>query len=103
MRVHTRAYRKMLLHALRFPSRPVLGVLIGVRKQGEAEPEIVDVAPLFHSYALAPMLELALSLVELHCKVGIRGARLRANPTHAFVSVHPEKPASRGRGLLRGQ
>uniref|UniRef100_A0A493SUS4 Uncharacterized protein n=1 Tax=Anas platyrhynchos platyrhynchos TaxID=8840 RepID=A0A493SUS4_ANAPP len=58
MRLSTQAYCKMVLHGAKYPHCAVNGLLA-------AGPALfVDCVPLFHgTLALAPMLEVALSLV----------------------------------------
>lgn len=51
------AYLKVILHACRYPSRSILGVLLGsVAKDGSVE--VSDAIPAFHSNPLAPALEI---------------------------------------------
>lgn len=57
------AYSTIVLHACKHPARPILGMLLG--KTGSAVSEAV---PLFHSYPLAPMLEMGMTLAEEHAK-----------------------------------
>lgn len=72
IKLTTQAYCKMLLHAAKYPHCAVNGLLVA-EKQKEKKKEghgvsvlCVDCVPLFHgSLALAPMLEVALSLVSL--------------------------------------
>mmetsp|Transcript_41099 Transcript_41099/g.131484 ORF Transcript_41099/g.131484 Transcript_41099/m.131484 type:complete len:235 (+) Transcript_41099:1177-1881(+) len=65
------AYCKAVLHALKYPSQAVNGVLIGSGGSGQTSPrgdkavEVVDAVPLFHTrLSLAPMLEVALTQVR---------------------------------------
>lgn len=61
--IEEKAYLTMILHACKYPARPVLGVLLG--KPGGS----ISVAiPLFHSYPLAPMLEMGMLQVEEYTK-----------------------------------
>lgn len=68
----SQAYCKMLLHAAKYPHCAVNGLLVAEKtkekkKDGHSEPVLcVDCVPLFHgTLALAPMLEVALSLVSV--------------------------------------
>lgn len=66
-----RCYSKIILHACKYPSQPVLGLLLGFDRNGSKEGanwEIIDSVALFHSNPLAPMLEAALLQVEAHVK-----------------------------------
>jgi hypothetical protein len=59
------AYCKIVMHAVKYPSKPVMGVLVG--KTTDGKPSAVDAIPLVHSYSLAPMMELAMLQVCLAC------------------------------------
>lgn len=76
----SQAYCKMLLHAAKYPHCAVNGLLVAEKtkekkRDGASEPVLcVDCVPLFHgTLALAPMLEVALTLVRL---------------THSFPALH---------------
>lgn len=65
----SQAYCKMLLHAAKYPHCAVNGLLVAEKskeKKSHSEPVLcVDCVPLFHgTLALAPMLEVALTLVR---------------------------------------
>lgn len=67
----SQAYCKMLLHAAKYPHYAVNGLLVAEKtkekkKDGHSDPVLcVDCVPLFHgTLALAPMLEVALTLVS---------------------------------------
>lgn len=67
----SQAYCKMLLHAAKYPHCAVNGLLVAEKtkdkkKESHSEPVLcVDCVPLFHgTLALAPMLEVALTLVS---------------------------------------
>ncbi|XP_043937693.1 ER membrane protein complex subunit 8 [Protopterus annectens] len=74
MKLTTQAYCKMLLHTGKYPHCAVNGVLVAekadARKRREGEPLLlIDCIPLFHgTLALAPMLEVSLSLIDSWCK-----------------------------------
>ncbi len=59
--VSTEAYAKIMLHALKFPARPVFGIVLG-REEGK-NLYVCDAIPLFHNYPLAPMLEISMMQV----------------------------------------
>ncbi|XP_069758236.1 ER membrane protein complex subunit 8 isoform X1 [Narcine bancroftii] len=69
-RLSTQAYCKMLLHAAKYPPCAVNGVLVAERPRRDGQPVLfVDCVPFFHgTLALAPMLEVALTLVDSWCK-----------------------------------
>ncbi|GCB60309.1 ER membrane protein complex subunit 8 [Scyliorhinus torazame] len=70
-RLTTQAYCKMLLHAAKYPHCAVNGILVAEKhKRKDGQPVLfVDCVPLFHgTLALAPMLEVALTLVDSWCK-----------------------------------
>jgi hypothetical protein len=66
------AYVKLALHALKHPSAPVNGLLVGRLVEPSSTPavvSVVDAVPLSHHphhLPLLPTLELALTLVEDH-------------------------------------
>lgn len=61
------AHAKIVLHACKFPTNPVNGVLLG-REVGD-NVEIVDVVPFFHTHIGLPLrLEIALAQV---CVTGL--------------------------------
>ncbi|XP_057696365.1 ER membrane protein complex subunit 8 [Corythoichthys intestinalis] len=70
----SQAYCKMLLHAAKYPHSAVNGLLVAEKakekKKDYHEPVLcVDCVPLFHgTLALAPMLEVALNLIDTWCK-----------------------------------
>ncbi|KAK9813344.1 hypothetical protein WJX73_001519 [Symbiochloris irregularis] len=63
---------KILLHAAKYPSAAVNGVLLGTVAQSESDLSavtIVDAVPLFHTFlSLSPMLETALVQVASYAK-----------------------------------
>lgn len=68
----SQAYCKMLLHTAKYPHCAVNGLLVAEKmkekkRDGHSDPVLcVDCVPLFHgTLALAPMLEVALTLVSL--------------------------------------
>jgi hypothetical protein len=56
------AYVQMMLHAAKFPARPVTGALLA-----NADGVVVEAVPLFHTYALAPLMETAMSQLATYC------------------------------------
>lgn len=59
-----RAYRKLMLHAAKYPSATVVGVLVG--KHGTTV-DVDDVIPLAHHWTqLSPMTEAGLAMVRVH-------------------------------------
>ena len=62
--ISTRAYCKMIMHAAKYPSSNINGLLLA-KKTGERGLKYVDCIPLFHiNTALAPMVEVALAQIE---------------------------------------
>ncbi|CAM0142472.1 hypothetical protein VKS41_002022 [Umbelopsis sp. WA50703] len=66
--VHERAYALPLLHAARYPSSEVCGVLLADKASINSEKiNITTAVPLFHHWTtLSPMLEVALQQVDLY-------------------------------------
>ena len=78
-----KAHNKALCHAAKFPWAGVTGFLLAEAGSNR----IVDATPLFHTPALAPMLEVAAMLVEEHCKAnGLRIVGLYAAEDNADAS-----------------
>jgi hypothetical protein len=61
------AHCKLVLHAAKYPSLPVFGLLLGYRAKETGLWVAVDSVALFHSHALFPMLELAFLQAEAYC------------------------------------
>ena len=71
-----RAYVKLVLHALKHPTRAVCGVLVG-RASGDAGVEVVDALPMLHSsLAVTPCAEIALEQCAAHAELAGGGLRL---------------------------
>eukprot|EP00118_Oscarella_pearsei_P007357 m.35636 g.35636 ORF g.35636 m.35636 type:complete len:209 (+) comp32151_c1_seq1:5149-5775(+) len=74
MKVEVRvlAYAKVVLHTCKHPFKAVNGVLLGAIDQPSGKEAIIivqDVVPLFHlALGLTPMLELALTQIEIYAK-----------------------------------
>lgn len=77
VKLTTQAYCKMVLHGAKYPHCAVNGLLVAERQRPRKEnPQgagshtlFVDCIPLFHgTLALAPMLEVALTLIDSWCK-----------------------------------
>ncbi|KAM4800336.1 ER membrane protein complex subunit 8 isoform X2 [Marmota monax] len=80
VKLTTQAYCKMLLHGAKYPHCAVNGLLVAEKQKprkehlplgGPGAPHtlFVDCIPLFHgTLALAPMLEVALTLIDSWCK-----------------------------------
>lgn len=73
LKLTTQAYCKMLLHAAKYPHCAVNGLLVAEKHKKKDSPRdsvlCVDCVPLFHgALALAPMLEVALTLIDTWCK-----------------------------------
>lgn len=68
--VTVQAYTKMVLHAAKYPHRAVCGLLLGDKRAPDLERvSLVDAVPLFHvALPLAPMLEVALTQLDIWCK-----------------------------------
>ncbi|EJT98251.1 UPF0172-domain-containing protein [Dacryopinax primogenitus] len=57
------AYLKVLLHATKYPTNPVNGVLLTTSPSGAADIEVSDAVPLLHHWtSLSPMMEIGLDL-----------------------------------------
>ena len=67
--VEQAAYVKSILHAARYPSCPILGLLLGrVSPTKPASITIVDALPLFHHHPVGPLLEVALLQAEAYAR-----------------------------------
>ncbi|KAF9190266.1 hypothetical protein BGZ51_008797 [Haplosporangium sp. Z 767] len=70
MKFAHKSYLKPLLHAAKYPTTSVHGVFLA----DNSSDNVVDAVPFFHFWSsLTPMLEIAMTQVELHCKAnGLR-------------------------------
>uniref|UniRef100_A0A8C4RCB7 ER membrane protein complex subunit 8 n=1 Tax=Eptatretus burgeri TaxID=7764 RepID=A0A8C4RCB7_EPTBU len=70
VKLTVQAYTKMVLHAAKYPHRAVCGLLLGDKRAPDLERvSLVDAVPLFHvALPLAPMLEVALTQLDIWCK-----------------------------------
>ncbi|KAF8941194.1 hypothetical protein EDD21DRAFT_362373 [Dissophora ornata] len=70
MKFTHKSYLKPLLHAAKYPTTAVNGVFLADNTSGA----VVDAVPFFHFWnTLTPMLEVAMTQVDLHCKAnGLR-------------------------------
>uniref|UniRef100_A0A8C5UZS9 ER membrane protein complex subunit 8 n=1 Tax=Microcebus murinus TaxID=30608 RepID=A0A8C5UZS9_MICMU len=80
VKLTTQAYCKMVLHGAKYPHCAVNGLLVAEKQKprkehlplggpGAHHTLFVDCIPLFHgTLALAPMLEVALTLIDSWCK-----------------------------------
>ncbi|KAF9103716.1 hypothetical protein BGX27_010409 [Mortierella sp. AM989] len=70
MKFAHKSYLKPLLHAAKYPTAAVNGVFLA----SDSSDAVVDAVPLFHFWnMLTPMLEVAITQVDLHCKAnGLR-------------------------------
>jgi hypothetical protein len=63
--ISTRAYCKMIMHAAKYPSSNINGLLLAKKTGDQQGVKYVDCIPLFHiNTALAPMVEVALAQIE---------------------------------------
>ncbi|SCV68264.1 BQ2448_385 [Microbotryum intermedium] len=61
------AYLKLVLHASKYTSCSVCGLLVGSTSSSSAATTINDLIPLLHQWtALSPMMEAALQMADLH-------------------------------------
>lgn len=56
------AYRKALLHSLKFPNSYVAGVFVGTYQDNTYN--LVDCYPITHHCLINPFLEISLSMIE---------------------------------------
>ncbi|KAG0358261.1 hypothetical protein BC939DRAFT_457419 [Gamsiella multidivaricata] len=70
MKFAHKSYLKPLLHAAKYPTTAVNGVFLA----DKGSDTVVDAIPFFHFWnTLTPMLEVAMTQVDLHCKAnGLR-------------------------------
>ena len=61
--IQGQAYHKIILHACKYVTQELIGVLIGRISDGNVF--ICDVVPAFHTIPLPPMLEIAMMQVYL--------------------------------------
>mmetsp|Transcript_16224 Transcript_16224/g.48957 ORF Transcript_16224/g.48957 Transcript_16224/m.48957 type:complete len:209 (-) Transcript_16224:100-726(-) len=63
---HPKAYAKAMMHGCKHSSEAVTGIFVGC-VSGKVL-KIMDAVPLFHTHSLAPMLKVACTLIEQHCR-----------------------------------
>eukprot|EP01098_Paradermamoeba_levis_P016359 TRINITY_DN8799_c0_g1_i1.p1 TRINITY_DN8799_c0_g1~~TRINITY_DN8799_c0_g1_i1.p1 ORF type:complete len:190 (-),score=53.28 TRINITY_DN8799_c0_g1_i1:52-621(-) len=63
------SYSKIVCHALKYPSQEINGVLLGEAKEGDEVIDVIDAIPLFHGPTLAPMLEVAMMMIDEYCEL----------------------------------
>ena len=64
------AYLNLLLHAAKYPHKPVNGVLLGKAPNSEVV-EVTATVPLLHAWtSLSPMMEIGLDIVCFHNTLG---------------------------------
>ena len=106
--ISTRAYCKMMMHAAKYPSSSINGVLLA-KKTEDRNLLYVDCIPLFHiNTALAPMVEVALAQLENEVsRSGLRIAgfyhahdNLRDNHVDTFSQKIADKIAENIPGTL---
>lgn len=64
--IEDRAYKKVMLHSLKYSKADCLGVLIGRKQDTEGKRTIVitDAIPLFHQKVMSGALEIAFDMIE---------------------------------------
>ena len=77
MTVEQPAYLKAVLHAARYPSSPILGLLIGrITTLKPLSIIAIDALPLFHHHPIGPLVEVALLQAEAFARLHSGGAAL---------------------------
>lgn len=66
MNLSTESYVKLMLHACKYPSEPIYGLLLGTATKGSSI-SVTNVAPLFHTDLVASTLEASLMVVQECC------------------------------------
>jgi hypothetical protein len=62
--IEDKAYRKLLLHALKYHKADCMGLLLGRKQQDNKRVIIDDAVPLFHNKIVSGPLEVAFEMVE---------------------------------------
>jgi hypothetical protein len=72
------SFEAPVLHAVLYPSSPVLGILVGSRS--DTELEIVQSIPALHSSAaVTPLVEAALRCIDEYCQLSNAKSKLHPN------------------------
>merc|ERR1711868_291063 len=109
LEISTRAYCKMVMHAAKYPSSSINGVLLSKVGGGSNPVKYVDCIPMLHiNTALAPMVEVALAQIESEvsrCGLVISGMyhahdNLRDNHVDTFSQKIADKIAENIPGTL---
>lgn len=85
------AYSKVLLHAAKFPSQSVTGLLLGTREEGIVR--VSDAVPLFHNSISAPVLEAAAALVRVGAAMSTAVQQSDLPPPRAQTEMHAAQGA----------
>lgn len=84
------AYSKILSHAVKYPMRPVSGIIIGTEGKDGAT-TLEDAIPLFHSYPMGPMLELAMMQVSFFFPLILHFLSFKIDPGYIQVEEYSKK------------
>ena len=88
------AYLKSILHAARYPSCPILGLLLGRVSPTKPHPiTIVDALPLFHHHPVGPLLEVALLQAEAFARA-YSGGGVALVGVYTACAVYEKKEVS---------
>eukprot|EP01116_Phalansterium_solitarium_P010611 TRINITY_DN255_c0_g1_i3.p2 TRINITY_DN255_c0_g1~~TRINITY_DN255_c0_g1_i3.p2 ORF type:complete len:206 (-),score=84.82 TRINITY_DN255_c0_g1_i3:357-974(-) len=88
--IDVEAYERLMLHAQRYPTQQVCGVLLGRTDTGPAAGvELLEAVPLLHGHVLAPLLDAALLQLEVYCA---RRALSVLASYHAHEQLDDAKP-----------
>lgn len=86
-----KAYAKAVMHCCKHSSDACLGVFVG-QSNGKTL-QITDAMPLFHTHSLAPMLKVAFTLIEQHCKgLGLEIVGIYHTTAQGGTEMTPVKP-----------
>merc|ERR1711868_40281 len=109
LEISTRAYCKMVMHAAKYPSSSINGVLLSKVGGGSNPVKYMDCIPMLHiNTALAPMVEVALAQIESEvsrCGLVISGMyhahdNLRDNHVDTFSQKIADKIADNVPGSI---
>lgn len=98
--IETKAYKKLMLHSIKYHKSDCLGLLLGHKVEGSGQRTVIieDAIPLFHNRVMAGTLEVAFDMVEStmvtdSCKIvgiyeaPITGADTQQTPSPLAVAI----------------
>jgi hypothetical protein len=98
--VSSTAYLKLVLHAAKYQTRSIIGLLVASTSESSNGAVFIDdVLPLFHTSPLAPSIELALTQADLYLQQA-RGAAAFIAGIYYSSELYETKTGANGEPVL---